>query len=307
MTIAGIDLNFGSLMAFTTAFGTITASAASLTGAWQELYLSYPSFDRLAPLIKAAPEVDDDKEFPFELSGQIHVDHVSFRYSDHAPLVLDDLSMDVKAGEYLGIVGASGCGKSTLLKLLLGFEEPLEGAIYYDQANLSDLNKRELRKKIGVVLQNDTTVSGSIIDNIRLTAPEAGYNKVMEAVRKVGLEEDIKKMPLGIRTMLGERGGSISGGQRQRITIARALIHEPSILFLDEATSALDNLTQKKIIETLDHLKATRLVVAHRLSTVIHCDRILVLDKGKIVEEGDYRQLMEKKGLFYALASRQLT
>lgn len=301
-----LNVSFGSFMAFTSAFGTVTGSAMSLLGAWKEYYAGKAGRERLKVFLDHEPEVDEEKELPGELEGRIEVNNLSFRYADDGPMILKDLSLSVKAGEYLAIVGASGCGKSTLLKLLLGFETPLRGKIYYDNMDLDHVNKRELRKKMGVVLQNDSTISGSIIDNIRLTCPEAGYEQVMETVRKVGLEEDIKAMPMGIRTMISERGNTISGGQKQRITIARALINRPAVLFFDEATSALDNVTQSKVIETLNSLDSTRIVIAHRLSTIIHCDRIVVMDKGQIAESGSYDELMAKKGLFYELATRQI-
>lgn len=301
-----LSVSFGSYMAFSSAFGTVTASAMSLLGAWKEYTAGRAARERLTPFIENVPEVDEDKELPSDLSGRIEVSNLSFRYAEDGPMVLNNLSLSVKAGEYLAVVGSSGCGKSTLLKLLLGFEEPLQGKIYYDNMDLEHVNKRELRKKMGVVLQNDSTISGSIIDNIRLTCPDARYERVMEVVREVGLEEDIKAMPMGIRTMISERGNTISGGQKQRITIARALINKPAILFFDEATSALDNVTQSKVIDTLDGLKATRIVIAHRLSTIIRCDRIVVMDKGSIAECGTYDELMAKRGMFYELATRQI-
>lgn len=301
-----LALSFGSYMAFSAAFGTVCATAMSVLGSWKEYFAVKPSLKLLSPLLENSPEVDEAMEMPSELSGRIEVRNLSFRYGTEGPLVLNNLSLTVGAGEYLAIVGASGCGKSTLLKLLLGFEQPIQGKIYYDNMDLAQVNKQELRKKMGVVLQNDSTISGSIIDNIRLTYPEASYEQVMATVEAVGLTDDIKEMPMGIRTMLSERGDTISGGQKQRITIARAIISQPAILFFDEATSALDNVTQDKVINTLDNLAATRIVIAHRLSTILKCDRIIVMDQGRIVESGSYEELMAKQGLFYDLATRQI-
>ena len=181
-----------------------------------------------------------------------------------------------------------------------------EGKIYYDGRDIDSLDKRELRKKFGVVLQEGGLISGSIYENITITAPSARLKRVKEVVREVGLEEDIKAMPMGLHTVLSENSGTISGGQKQRILIARAIVGKPKIIFFDEATSALDNVTQSMVVETLEKLKATKIVIAHRLSTVVNCDRILVLEHGELVEEGSYQELMDKKGRFYELAIRQI-
>lgn len=306
LTHLKLQVSLGSYMAFMVAFGTVSSTVLALLGAWKSYYLARPSFERLAPFLEAVPEVNEDKVILDKLEGKIEVSNVSFRYEESAPFVLRNLSLTIQPGEYLGIVGPSGCGKSTLFKILMGFETPQSGKVYYDGHDLDSLNKRELRKRMGVVLQNDTTITGSIIDNIRLTCPDATYDQVMQVVRKVGLEPDIRSMPMGIRTVMSERGSTISGGQRQRITIARALINRPKVMFFDEATSALDNVTQDKVVETIESIDSTRIVIAHRLSTIIRCDRIVVLDKGNIVESGSYEELMAKRGVFYELASRQL-
>ena len=206
----------------------------------------------------------------------------------------------------MGIVGTSGCGKSTLLKLLLGFEQPQQGKIFYNGRDIDSMDKRELRKKFGVVLQNGGLIAGSIYENITITAPKVKRAQVEEVIKEVGLAEDIAGMPMGFNTMVAEGAGTISGGQQQRILIARAIVNRPKILFFDEATSALDNVTQAQVCESLEKLHATRIVVAHRLSTIMHCDRILVMDAGRIVEQGTYDDLMQKKGAFYQLANRQI-
>ena len=205
----------------------------------------------------------------------------------------------------VAIVGKTGCGKSTLMRLLLGFEKPETGAIYYDGHDLESLDLRSVRQCIGVDLQNGKLFSGDIFSNIIITAPWKTLDDAWEAARIAGIEEDIKAMPMGMHTMLSEGGGGISGGQRQRLLIARAVVSKPKILYFDEATSALDNITQKQVSDSIAELKCTRLVIAHRLSTIRHCDRILVLDRGKIVEEGNYDTLMDKKGVFYDLVRRQ--
>jgi ATP-binding cassette subfamily C protein len=253
------------------------------------------------------PEKQEEAAMPGELLGEIEVNHVSFSYSEDGPTVLKDVSFRIKPGEYIGIVGSSGCGKSTLLKLLLGFETPQSGRVYYDGRDIDSIDKRELRKRLGVVLQNGGLITGSIYDNVTITTPYATKEQVEQAIRDVGLEKDIAGMPMGLHTVLSEGEGSVSGGQRQRILIARAIVGQPKILYFDEATSALDNATQAAVCEGLENLYVTRVAIAHRLSTIMHCDRIFVMDDGKIVEEGTYEQLMEKQGLFYRLASRQMT
>ena len=229
-----------------------------------------------------------------------------FPYSPDAPNVLQNIDLNIKPGEYVGLVGPSGCGKSTLMKLLLGFEKPTQGKIYYDNKDIDSIDKRELRKKMGVVLQDGKLISGSIFENITITAPNATVTDVRQVIKNVGLEKDIQEMPMGLHTILSEDCGTISGGQQQRILIARAIISNPKILFFDEATSALDNVTQSMVCETLEQMDSTRIVIAHRLSTIMRCDRIIVLNAGKVVEQGTYAELMENKGLFYNLASRQM-
>jgi ABC-type bacteriocin/lantibiotic exporter with double-glycine peptidase domain len=212
----------------------------------------------------------------------------------------------VEPGEYVAIVGRSGSGKSTLMRLLLGFETPNSGAIYYDGHDLKTLDVRSVRQCIGVDLQDAKLFLGSIYANIIITAPWATLEDAWEAARLAGVDEDIRAMPMGMHTLISEGGGGISGGQRQRLLIARAIIAKPSILLLDEATSALDNITQEAVIKNLAKLKCTRVVIAHRLSTVQGCDRILVMDEGTVVEEGTYDELMARKGLFFEFASRQI-
>ena len=221
------------------------------------------------------------------------------------PFVIDNLSLKIKSGQYVAIVGRTGCGKSTLLRLLLGFETPQKGAIYYDGRDLSSLDLKSLRRNIGAVMQNGKLFQGDIYSNIVISAPWLSVNEAWEAAEIAGIAEDIRSMPMGMNTVISEGTGGISGGQKQRLMIARAVAPNPKILMFDEATSALDNITQKKVSQALDGLKCTRLVIAHRLSTIRRCDRILVLDGGKIVEDGTYEQLIAEKGYFYELVQRQ--
>lgn len=301
-----LNITVGSFVAFTSAFGAFTAALNGFVNEIFELLLQKDLISRCMPLFETAPETDEKKELPGTLSGAFSFEHVSFAYDKTSKNVINDLNLSIKQGEYVGIVGSSGCGKSTFLKLLLGFEDAQTGMISIDGKDIKTIDKGLYRKQLGVVLQNGMLIAGSIYDNITITAPNAGLKRVNEVIAQVGLAEDISKMPMGVHTMLDENSGTISGGQKQRILIARAIIGVPRILVFDEATSALDNLTQAEVSRGLDAMNVTRIVVAHRLSTIKHCDRILVFDNGTIVEEGTYDKLMQQKGHFYALATRQI-
>lgn len=220
-------------------------------------------------------------------------------------MVIDNLSLHIRSGESVALVGSSGCGKSTLVRLLLGFERPEYGAVYYDSHNLNDVNVASVRRQLGVVLQNGQLLTGSIFENIVGSLPLTREDAWRAAVQ-VGLDKDVQEMPMGLETIISEGAGNISGGQKQRVLLARALVNKPKIIIMDEATSALDNITQKKVADSIDALRATRIIVAHRLSTVQNADRILVMDKGKIAEEGSFSELMQKSRLFAELAKRQL-
>ena len=280
------------------ALGTISAGIAGVAGA-------LPVFRILRPVMKMVPEIEENKEIVKNLNGNIRLEHVTFGYVPDQPPVIDDLSMDIRSGEYVAIVGSSGCGKSTLMKLLLGFEKPISGKIYYDNKPLEDLDVASVRRKIGTVLQNGEIIQGSIFSNITITGNNLTMDDAWEAAEFAGIAEDIRRMPLQMNTRMPDGGRGISGGQKQRILIARAIVNKPKILFFDEATSALDNLTQKAVTESLGALECTRVVIAHRLSTIQNCDRIFCLDKGKVVEEGTYDELMQKNGFFAELVSRQ--
>ncbi|MBQ5863599.1 MAG: NHLP bacteriocin export ABC transporter permease/ATPase subunit, partial [Peptococcaceae bacterium] len=307
MVQQNIGMSVGAFMGYITAFSAFSAAMLNLVTTALQTISAIPAFERMKPILETLPEKQEEAAMPGDLTGEIEVSHVSFAYGEDAPLVLKDISFRIQPGEYIGIVGASGCGKSTLLKLLLGFEAPQAGRVYYDGRDIDSIDKRELRKRFGVVLQHGGLITGSIYDNITITTPSATLEQVEQAVRDAGLEKDIANMPMGLHTVLSEGDGSISGGQRQRILIARAIVGKPKILFFDEATSALDNATQAAVCESLEQLHVTRVAIAHRLSTIMHCDRILVMDAGEIVEEGNYEQLMAQKGLFYRLASRQMS
>lgn len=300
-----INISMGTFIAFNSAFGSFSAAILEVMSSAVNVSQLKPFYERIKPILENVPEYDDRTELPGDLNGEIEVNNVTFGYSEDEP-VLKNLSLHIKEGEYVGIVGASGCGKSTLLKLLLGFETPQTGKIFYDKKDIENVDKRELRKKFGVVLQDGKLISGSIYENITITAPDIGMDRVLETIREVGLERDIDMMPMGLHTVVSEDCGTISGGQQQRILIARAIVGKPKILLFDEATSALDNITQSMVCDSLERLNATRVVIAHRLSTVIKCDRIIVMGNGGIIEEGGYDELMKNCGYFYELAKRQI-
>lgn len=298
-------LSIGAFMGFTAAFGSFSSAMLQAVSSILTVNDVVPLYRRIKPMLEQVPEIEADTELPGDLTGDIEISNVTFSYSKDAPPVLKDLSLHIHPGEYIGVVGPSGCGKSTLLKLLLGFEKPQSGKIFYDGRDIDGIDKRELRKKFGVVLQDGNLISGSIYENIVITAPNATMKQVKQVIADVGLERDIEQMPMGLHTVLSEDSGTISGGQQQRILIARAIVGKPKIIYFDEATSALDNVTQSQVTESLEKLHATRFVIAHRLSTIMRCDRIIVLNKGTVQECGTYDELMKQHGLFYELASRQ--
>ena len=293
-------------IAFSSAFGLLTAAITQLNSVVPSLAQIKPMLDSVKPILEAVPEMEDKAPQVEDLFGGIEISGLSFRYEEDGPLILDNLSLKIEPGEYVGIVGKSGCGKSTLMRLMLGFEQPLSGGIYYDNYDLAKVDKASLRRKIGCCLQSGSLFTGDLFHNITITAPWATQEDAWEALRMACLDEDVRKMPMGLYTVVSEGGGGFSGGQKQRILIARALISKPDILFFDEATSALDNISQKAVSDNLDQLMCTRVVIAHRLSTIRHCNRIIVLDGGKIAEEGTFEELMENKGLFYEMSIRQL-
>ena len=299
------QLSIADYYAFNTAYGMVSGAFMTLAGLALSIAQLKPILEMIKPILDTVPELSADKEVITRLSGSIELNNVSFGYCENMPLVIDDLSLKIRAGQYVAIVGKTGCGKSTLLRLLLGFERPQKGAIYYDGKDLNSIDLKSLRRKMGVVMQNGKLFQGDVYSNIVISAPWLTQKEAWEAAELAGIAEDIRHMPMGMNTLISEGSGGISGGQRQRLMIARAIAPKPKILMFDEATSALDNLTQKKVSESLDTLKCTRIVIAHRLSTIRQCDRIIVLDKGKIIEDGNYQELIDKGGYFARLVERQ--
>ena len=291
--------------AFNSAYAMISGAFMSLAGIAAMVGQIIPILNMAKPILEAEPEIAENKQVVERLSGGIELNNVSFRYSEDMPNVVDDMSLKIRPGQYVAIVGKTGCGKSTLMRLLLGFEKPQKGAIYYDGRDMSGLDLKSLRRRMGVVMQDGKLFQGDIYSNITISAPWLTMDDAWAAAEMAGVAEDIRRMPMGMHTMISEGSGGISGGQRQRLLIARAIAPKPRILMFDEATSALDNITQRIVSESLDKLKCTRIVIAHRLSTIRHCDRIIVLDGGHIVEDGTYEELIAADGFFAELVARQ--
>lgn len=302
---AASEVSTANYMAFSSAYGMVSGAFTALINIVSVLTEFGPMLNMMKPILETEPETEPGKLVPEQLGGKIGVNHVSFRYNKDAPMLLDNVTLDIEPGEYVAIVGATGCGKSTLMRLMLGFEMPEQGAIYYDDHDLKSLNLRGLRQKIGTVLQNGQLMAGSIYSNLSIVKPDMTEEEAWDALEKAGLAEDVRRMPMRLNTMLGENGSGISGGQRQRLLIARAMVGNPKIVFMDEATSALDNVAQAHAVRSLDALNCTRVVIAHRLSTIQNCSRIVVLEDGHIVEDGSYEELIALNGRFAALVERQ--
>lgn len=300
---SGIDQS--NYFAFTAAYGAVMGAFSSLAGIALSFGRIKPILEMAEPFLKTEPETADNKEMVTKLSGNIELNNVYFRYSENSPYIVNNLSLKIKDGEYVAIVGKTGCGKSTLMRLLLGFEKPEKGAVYYDGKDLNRLDLTTLRRKIGTVIQGGGLLQGDIFSNIIISAPHLSMDEAWEAAELAGIADDIRAMPMGMQTLISEGHGGISGGQKQRLMIARAIAPKPKILMFDEATSALDNKTQRQVSEALDKMGCTRIVIAHRLSTIRHCDRILVLDGGKVIEEGSYDELIAQNGYFAELVERQ--
>ncbi len=297
-------LSIGNFIAFNAAFVSFYLAMTDFNNILLEMTPIFPLWKRVKVILDQQPEKQLKNERPGALTGKIEMSELFFQYEESAPVVLNNLSIDIKPKEFVGIVGPSGCGKSTLLRMLLGFERPHNGAVYYDGKDLSSLHLNEVRKQIGVVLQEEGIIAGSIYDNLtcgRIFLAE----QIHQALEISGFAQDLEDFPMGVHTYLSMGGSTLSGGQRQRLLIARALAPNPRILFFDEATSALDNKNQEKVIESLNALDVTRVVIAHRLSTLMHADRIYVMDKGTFIQQGTFQELASVPGMFSEMLKRQ--
>lgn len=299
------NIDVSSYMAFTTSFGVLSSAFAGLGEMVGLVSTIKPLFEMARPILVSEVESPQGKAIVESVHGNIRLENVSFQYTENGPKILDDLSIDIKEGEYIAIVGKTGCGKSTFVRMLLGFEKPSSGNVYFDDININDVDLSSLRRHIGTVMQNGTLFHADILSNIIISAPDLTEKDAWEAARIADIADDIAEMPMKMKTVISEGQGGISGGQKQRIMIARAIVHKPKILIFDEATSALDNKTQKSISDSITKLNCTRIVIAHRLSTIQHADRILMLEGGKVIESGDYETLIAKKGRFAELVERQ--
>lgn len=292
-------------IAFQSAYTAFNTSLAAVIPIIEEMSVIFPILENLKPVLETTPESGEEKIEADVLSGTLEVKNLTFSYREDTPNVLNDVSFRIAAGEHVAIVGKSGCGKSTLIRLLLGFEAPKSGAVYYDGQDLAELSLPSVRSQLGVVLQNGQLMTGDIFHNI-IGTNDLTLDDAWTAAEAAGVADDIREMPMQMNTIVSEGSTNISGGQRQRILIARALAMKPAIIICDEATSALDNRTQAIVTKSLDRLKATRIVVAHRLSTIRHADRIIVLDGGRIAESGTFDELTAKGGLFASFVKRQV-
>jgi NHLM bacteriocin system ABC transporter ATP-binding protein len=298
-------ISVGTFVAFNAAFGGFHGALLGLVGAVSASLSAIPIYENMKPLIEEQPEIDPQRKAAPPLDGSIYLNKVFFRYRKDGPLVLNGVDIDIKAGQFIAFVGPSGSGKSTIFRLLIGFETPEQGTVGFDGMDLNGLDLKTVRRQIGVVLQKGAILPGSIFENI-VGASSLTQDDAWQAARMAGLDEDIKNMPMGMHTFLSEGGGALSGGQRQRLMIARAVVRKPRILLMDEATSALDNRTQAIVSKSLKHLNATRVVIAHRLSTVVNADKIYVVVSGSIVQSGNYDELMNEEGVFQQMSRRQI-
>lgn len=289
---------------FMSLYGLFVGSVGGIAKVLNSFAVFNSSYNGLRDFFMADVEERSNKADIKNIKGNIEVSNISFKYDSN--YILDDISFSIAKGQKIGITGKSGCGKSTLVKLLLGFEQPEKGRIFIDNTDLNEINLSSFRQKLGVVLQSSKLIPGDIFSNIVLTRPNSTYDEVMEAVERVGLKEDIDNMPMGLYTFVSDDNLTISLGQKQRILLARAILGKPSIIILDEATNALDNITQANVSRYIEALDVTTIIVAHRLSTIKYCDNIIVLDEGKIAEEGKYEDLINRKGVFYNLVKNQM-
>ena len=289
------NLALSDYIAYCAVLGIVCKAVSQLQGITKMLSRLLPELRLCSPIFAAKLETKSEAEVVKNITGRIDIRGLKFRYAADMPLLFDGLNLSINSGDYVALVGSSGCGKSTLMRLMLGLEHAQAGSVFYDQYDISDINLRSLRQFcIGICMQDGQLVEGTIRDNIIFNNPQLTDEDAWEAARMAALDEDIRKMPLGMDTPISVDGKGVSGGQRQRILIARALVRKPKVLFLDEATSALDNISQHIVTENLAQLKCTRIVIAHRLSTIQKCNRIIMLRDGRVEADGTYEDLKDK-------------
>lgn len=302
----GKGTSTASFIAFMSLYGLFLTSVGGISSVLSAVADFNCAYSQLEEFFNAETEETQHKLAIDKFDGNVEFSNVYFKYPNSNNYVFEDISFSIKKGQKIGITGKSGCGKSTILRLLLGFEQPEKGSIFIDNLDLNEINLSDFRKKLGVILQSSKLIAGDIYSNITLTCPQATYEDVNKVVELVGLKEDIDNMPMGLHTYVSDDNISISGGQKQRILLARTIISKPSLLVLDEATNALDNITQAAITRYIDSTDSTAIIVAHRLSTIRNCDNIIVIDNKQIAEQGNYDELMQKKGIFYSLVKNQI-
>ena len=295
------------MFALNTLATSFLSPLSSLVTSSQQLQLVHSHLERIADIAETEPEQDiQTVHQPPKLSGSIQLKQVSFRYAPDTPSVLNAINLTIHAGQKVAIVGRTGSGKSTLGRLLLGLYLPSAGTISYDGIPLQTLNYQEVRRQFGVVLQDSSVFSGSVLHNITLNNPNMGIEQASKAAEMAAIHDDILQMPMGYETFVSEGGSALSGGQRQRLALARAFASSPAIMLLDEATSNLDVITQQKIENSLQKLACTQIIIAHRLSTIRNADLILVMDQGTIVERGSHHDLMARNGYYTRLMYQQM-
>jgi ATP-binding cassette subfamily C protein len=294
----------GHFMAFNAAYMVFSQSLAQFLAVYLAIMAQLPSWDRGKVIMHEPVEEAAKNETATALTGEVHVDSVSFKYEEDSPWILKNIQLSIRPGEFIGIAGPSGCGKSTLLRLLIGLENPQQGNIYYQNQNIQKCDLIQLRREMGVVMQSSAIFSGSIYDNI-LCGRKASTTEIEEALRCSCFDDVLKELPMGLDTPLPSGGNTLSGGQKQRLLLARALLFTPRMLLLDEATSALDSQTELKVICNISKLNITRIAVAHRLDTIKDADRIYFMHEGEIVESGTFQELLKREGHFSKQAHLQ--
>jgi ATP-binding cassette subfamily B protein len=304
--VLGHQMTLGTMLALQAMSGGFLTPLSSLVNTTLQLQTVRSHLDRLNDVLDSPPEQPVQRPAPAgPLRGEITLDRVSFQYGPFTPPTVQDVTLTIRPGQFVAIVGRSGSGKSTLGKLLLGLYQPASGTIRYDGADLAELDLGTVRAQVGVVPQNPFLFGTSIRANITLSDPAIGMDEVVRAAGLAQIHEDILQMPLGYDSPLNDSGNSLSGGQRQRVALARALVHRPAVLLLDEATSALDTVTERRVQEALDSLRCTRVVITQRLSTIRQADLIVVMESGRVVEKGTHEELLHSGKLYAELVHAQ--